>query len=312
MENTYVENNFKFLSVFPFKTEKLKCEERDGDMMIERNIIIFLLILALFLGATVEISEGSVLIGILLFAIAVVLISKIKIGKAYVVQPSKFHMFVGVVILACDIIYNVTISRDLGTLDIMTFLLGISLIAHDINNEEIRRVGRFGAYISATFIILFLFFFSFFNAMNINFMHIFDHYFVLLPSVFIIRAFGLPIQVVSTETVMIKGEEEMSVIIGGPCSGLYSMFLLIGIIVAYKKVENLQTAKFFYLLAISIILAYIANIFRVSILYTVGFFHGKEAMFIVHVHLGWIIFVVVAAVLIYILNRMTEHHSYQR
>jgi len=109
-----LKTNVKFLSVFPFKTEKLKCGERDGDMMVERNIIIFLLILALFLGATVEISEGSVLIGILLFAIAVVLISKIKIGKAYVVQPSKFHMFVGVVILACDIIYNVTIQQRFG------------------------------------------------------------------------------------------------------------------------------------------------------------------------------------------------------
>ena len=273
-----------------------------------KNIIVFLLIFALFLGATIEISEGSALLGILLFVIAILLISRIKVGKSYVIKRSKLYMFVGALIVAADIAYNLLTGSELGTLDIMTFLLGISLIAYDINNEEIRRMGKFGAYMSATFIALFLFFFFFvlFNYLNIDFTHTFDHYFVLLPSVFIINAIGIPIQVISTETVRIQGVEDMSVIIGGPCSGLYSMFLLIGIMVAYTRIEHVERRKFFALLLISVMVAYIANLIRVSTLYIAGFYYGKEMMYFVHVHLGWIIFVIVVAVLLYVLDKMTR------
>lgn len=271
-----------------------------------KNIIVFLLIFALFLGATVEISEGSNLLGILLFIIAIFLISRIKVGKSYVIKQSVLHMFVGALIVAADIAYNILTHSELGTLDIMTFLLGISLIAYDINNEEISRMGKFGAYMSATFIVLFLLFFSLFNYLNIGFTHTFDHYFVLLPSVFIIQTIGIPIHVIATETVRIRGVEEMSVIIGGPCSGLYSMFLLIALMVAYTRIERVERSKFFSLLFISVAVAYFANLMRVSVLYIVGFYYGKEVMYTVHVHLGWVIFVIVVAVLLYVLDRMSK------
>ena len=271
-----------------------------------KNIIVFLLIFALFLGATVEISEGSNLLGILLFIIAIFLISRIKVGKSYVIKQSILHMFVGALIVAADIAYNILTHSALGTLDIMTFLLGISLIAYDINNEEISRMGKFGAYMSATFIVLFLLFFSLFNYLNIGFTHTFDHYFVLLPSVFIIQTIGIPIHVIATETVRIRGVEEMSVIIGGPCSGLYSMFLLIALMVAYTRIERVERSKFFSLLFISVAVAYFANLMRVSVLYIVGFYYGKEVMYTVHVHLGWVIFVIVVAMLLYVLDRMSK------
>jgi len=275
-------------------------------MTESRNIVLFLLIFALFLGATIEISEGSVFLGILLFIIAVALISRIKVGKSHIITGSKLRMLAGGLILASDISYNILTRSELGTLDIMTFLLGVSLIAYSIDNEEINRMGMFGAYMSATFLALFIPFFIVFGNFDINFMHIFDHYFVLLPSVFIIKAMGIPVEVISTETVRITGVEEISVIIGGPCSGLYSMFLLIGIMVAYTQIENIKRAKFYSLLFICIAVAYLANIMRVTILYLVGFYYGKELMFLFHVHLGWIVFVVVVAVLLSVLNRIAE------
>lgn len=275
-------------------------------MLDYKNIIVFLLIFALFLGATVEISEGSIPLGILLFIIAVFLISRIKVGKSFIIKQSKLRMFAGALIVASVIAYNVLTHGELGTLDIMTFLLGISLIAYDINNEEIGRMGKFGTYMSATFIALFLFFFSLFNYLNIDFTHVFDHYFVFLPSVFVLEAIGIPHQVIATETIYIQGVEEMSVVIGGPCSGLYSMFLLIGIMVAYTRIEEVERSKFYALLLISIVVAYFANLMRVTTLYIVAYFYGKEAMYLVHVHLGWVIFVIVVAVLLYVLQKMTK------
>ena len=94
---------------------------------------------------------------------------------------------------------------------------------------------------------------------------------------------------IATETVRIQGAEDMSVIIGRPCSGLYSTFLLIALMVAYTRIEHVERSIFFLLLLISIVVAYIANLMRVTMLYIVGFFHGKEIMYLVHVHLGWVL-----------------------
>ena len=265
-----------------------------------KNLIVFLLIFGLFLGATIEISEGSIPVGILLFILAIFLISRIKVGKSYVISRSKIHMFAGILIVIADIAYNVVMQSKLGTLDIMTFLLGVSLIAYDINNEEISRMGKFGTYMAATFIALFLLFFS----ILYEYLHLFDHYFVLLPSVAIIKAVGIPIHVVARETVKFHGVEDMSIVIGGPCSGLYSMFLLIGIMVAYTRIEYVERRKFFSLLIIAIAVAYIANLMRVVTLYIVGYYYGEDLMYTVHVHLGWVIFVIVVAVLLHLLENM--------
>ncbi|RZN43513.1 MAG: archaeosortase C [Methanophagales archaeon ANME-1-THS] len=272
----------------------------------KQNIILFLIIFALFLGGTVEISEGSIPLGILLIILAMLLIARIKVRESYMVKPARLPLFIGVLILAVDIAYNLLTSSKLGTLDIMTFVLGCSLIAQNIKNEEVRRMGTFGAYMSATFIVLFLIFFSLFDHLGINFTHRFDHYVVFIPSVFLIKAIGIPIHVISTETVRIQGVEEMSVIIGGPCSGLYSMFLLIGIMVAYKKTEQIERGAFYSLLLISVVVAYLANLMRVTTLYLVAFHYGEDAMYLVHVHLGWIIFVIVVTVLFYVLDKLSR------
>ncbi len=271
-----------------------------------KNIILFLLIFALFLGAIVEISEGSIPLGIALMVIAVLLISRIKLGESYVIKRARLPMLVGALIVAADIAYNLLTHSSLGTLDIMTFLLGVSLIAQNIPNEDIRRMGRFSAYMAATFLVLFLIFFAFFGYLNIDFTHRFDHYVVLLPSVFLIKLLGIPIQVIATETVSIQGVEEMSVIIGGPCSGLYSMFLLIGIMVAYSRIEQLERGKFYTMLLVAIGVAYVANLLRVTILNIVAYYLGEDAMYTVHVHLGWIIFVVVTTGLLFLLERMSR------
>jgi archaeosortase C (PEF-CTERM variant) len=271
-----------------------------------KNVMLFLLIFALFLGATVEISEGSIPLGIALMVIAVLLISRVRLGDSYVIKRARVPMLIGALIVAADIAYNLLTHSELGTLDIMTFLLGISLIAQNIPNDDIRRMGRFSAYMAATFILLFLVFFALFGYLNIDFTHRFDHYFVLLPSVFLIRLLGIPIQVIATETVSIRGVEEMSVIIGGPCSGLYSMFLLIGIMVAYSRIEQLDRGKYYTMLLVAVGVAYVANLLRVTFLYIVAYYLGEDAMYAAHVHLGWIIFVIVVTALLYALDRMSR------
>ncbi|MDY6865462.1 MAG: archaeosortase C [Halobacteriota archaeon] len=270
-----------------------------------KNLTIFLLILALFLGATVEITEGSVLVGVLLFAIAIILISRVRFGKSYSVDRSRVRMFLGIAIIAADAIYNIYSGNQLGTVDIMTFLLGLSLIAYDLKSEDARRMGKFGAYMSATFLVLYIIFYDFFGIFETDVIHLFDHYFVLIPSITLVKALGIPVEVIATETVYVGGIEDMSVIIGGPCSGLYSMFLLVGIMVAYTRIEPIEQRIFYSMLMISVVVSYVANLLRVTTLYVVAYNYGSEAMFTVHTHLGWIIFAVIVTAILYVLDRMS-------
>lgn len=276
--------------------------------MYKKDILVFLLTLALFLGGTVEISEGSKTVGIILLLMALLTISRIRIDRKDKSSSNGYTiiMFIGLVIVLCDIVYNVASEGQLGTLDIITFLFGASLITYGVNNNELRRIGTFTAYMSATFLVLFIVFFSLFSILNIDFTHMFDHYFVLLPVVSILHILQIPVEITGTETVRMSGVEEMSVVIGGPCSGLYSMFILIGIIVGYSKLEKFGNKQVYGMLLITAIVAYTSNLFRITVLYLVGYSYGSDIMMFVHTHLGWIIFTVVGGILLYILNEITR------
>ncbi len=269
----------------------------------KHNVLIFLLVMAFFTGATIQLSEGSVLLGVVMFLIALALTTKIRLSGTYITKSSKFFIALGVFIVLADVVYNLKAMNQLGTIDSMTFFMGVSFIAYGTNRY--RRMGEFGVYMSGTFIVLYLFFYSLLPSLNNNFIHYFDHYFVLLPSLAITSAVSnLDIHIVAAETVHFKGIEDATVVIGGPCSGLYSMILLIGIIVGYAKMEHLKDKRRISLLVIlAIFVAYIANLIRVSVLYYVGYYYGIEKMMFVHVHLGWIIFIVTSFGIMMILSK---------
>ncbi len=253
--------------------------------------MIVFLVLALFLGATMEYGHGSKLLGILLFGIALLAISRMTL-KATHRKTHAWYALIGIPIILADIAYNVYNQSDLGTLDTMTFLLGISLIASATKSENLRSMGEFGVYVAITFIALFTLFYGTFSW----FIHEFDHYAVLMPSMHLIRLIGISVDVIGTETVCMHAPGgDITLTIGGPCSGLYSMFLLISVIVGYTAIENIRDARrITALLGATIAVAWIANLLRVSTLYLVAYWYGQDMMMTAHTHLGWIIFVVVA------------------
>ena len=265
--------------------------------------MIIFLVLALFLGATMEYTHGSKLLGILLFGIALLAISRITL-KATHRKTHAWYALIGILIILADITYNVYYQSKLGTIDTMTFLLGISLIASATKSENLRSMGEFGVYVAITFIALFTLFYGTFE----EFIHEFDHYAVLLPSMYLIRMIGISVDVIGTETVCLHAPAgDITLIIGGPCSGLYSMFLLISVIVGYTAIENIRDARrITALLCVTIVIAWIANLLRVSTLYLTAYWYGHDAMISVHTHLGWIVFVIVAWGLLLGLSRIEK------
>ncbi|MCQ6962312.1 archaeosortase C [Methanolobus chelungpuianus] len=270
-----------------------------------KNIVLILVALALFTGATIEYSEGSVAIGILLFIIAAGLISRIKLtGENSAFRSSKTYIFSGLCIVAAIVTYNIATEGSIGTLDSMTILIGASLIAMGTSKKEVRQLGEFGLYISTVFTGLFFIFYSFLGMLKINFIHLFDHYFVLMPTVILLKLVNIPVEITSIETIKLYGlTETMTIVIGGPCSGLYSMFLLVGIVVAYSRIEKMRMEKSILLLVFAVCIAYVANLARVFALYVIAYQYGIQTMMTFHTHLGWILFAGTAGIIMYILNR---------
>lgn len=268
-----------------------------------KNIIIILLVLALFTGATIELSEGSAVIGALLFIFAALLMSRIKLKDTQGIKSSKNYIAIGAFIVAADLIYNYINKSDIGTLDSMAFFLGVSLIAMGTDKKDIKQMGELGFYISSIFTVLYLIFYTLFGLVNIDFVHLFDHYFVLMPTVALIKIVGIPIEIIATETIILYGAKPMTIVIGGPCSGLYSMFLLIGIVTGYSRIEKMEVSRSLRLLGFAILVAYIANLIRVLILYIAAYLYGLEVMMTVHTHIGWMIFALTAGIIMYLVNK---------
>jgi archaeosortase C (PEF-CTERM variant) len=270
-----------------------------------KNIVLILIVLALFTGATIELSEGSTIIGILLFIIAVGMVSRIKLtGDHAAFKSSKTYLFAGLFIMAAVATYNLATKSSIGTLDSMAFLIGASLFAMGTSRKDIRQLGEFGLYISGVFTVLYIVFYTFFGIFDIDFVHLFDHYFVLIPTVSLLHFTSIPVEIIAIETITLYGlTETMTIVIGGPCSGLYSMFLLIGIVVAYSRMERIELRKSLTILIFAICVAYVANLVRVFTLYVVAYRYGIETMMIFHTHLGWILFAGTAGLIMYIMNR---------
>ncbi len=268
-----------------------------------QNIVWILLALSLFLGATVQYSEGSNIVGIALFLLGLGVLSKIRIAGSETMRPGhpRFYAVVGLSLIFMDLGYNY-LGKGRGginTLDTMVLLLGASLIAWGSPREDLKKLGSFGTYLSATFIVLYL---TFYIALNHQ-LYKFDHYFVMLPSAYLVKALGVPIEIVGTETLRLGGSD-LVVKIGGPCSGLYSMFLLIGIVLGYSATEGIRDKK--RIIGIAVVaaaIAYLGNLVRVSVIYIVGNYYGTDAMMTVHVHLGWIIFAVTSLLILFALEK---------
>lgn len=271
----------------------------------DKNLVLILLVLAMFTGMAVEVTEGSTAVGVILLLASVFLLTRINfkhLDDSGLLKKSKTYFVIGIFIILADTYYNFKKGGELATLDVMTLSFGASLIGTQLQNPQIERVSRFGMYISSIFVVLYLIFYTMFAFFNVDFLHKFDHYMILLPTVKLLGLAGIPLEVIATETVRISGIEEMTLVIGGPCSGLYSMFLLIGIVFGYSRIEKMSVYRTFMMFGFCVAVAYISNLFRIVILYLTAYYYGHETIILVHTHIGWIIFAGVAAGIIYFIE----------
>ena len=252
-----------------------------------------------------EFCHGSKYLGGLMFVIIFILMLNLRVtGTAAEKNPFKFPKLFGIAIIIGDLAFNYFVKGrivgEIGDTDAMVMFLGVSLIISGINSEWLHKVGLFGTYMSLVVVVLDVIFGKLHLWLDI--LHYYDHYFVTIPSAYLCGMIGIPIHVVGVKTVCIG--TNLTIRIGGPCSGIVSLFLLTGIIVAYALTENLRNMRgVLKILIIAILIAYVANLARVSALYTFGYLYGYDIMMFWHTHLGWIIFAIVAVIIFWALNK---------
>jgi archaeosortase C (PEF-CTERM variant) len=269
-----------------------------------------LLIATFFLAATIEFGHGSIILGIIYAIILIIILSKVKIDWKIREDSNsgdkrfKLYAIAGILIIISVLVYNYTIKDSIGTLDMMTLILGSSIFACSVNNTKVRRFGIFGAYMSFSFLVLYAIIYSIF----VDYLIKYNYYFVLVPSVNIANAVGISMVIDPPDVVRIFGVENIGLAIGSTCNGVNSMFLLVSLVIGYSFAENILDIKKTLLMAlIALLVAYLANILRILILFFVAYRYGLELMLNVHFHAGWIIFSVNAMIFLYILNRLMEY-----
>jgi archaeosortase C (PEF-CTERM variant) len=275
-------------------------------------VIQLLLIVTFFLAATIEFGHGSKVLGIIFAIVFLIILSRVKIESKIKVysnyyKNNKLYSVAGVLIIFSVLIYNYTIKDSIGTLDMMALILGSSIFTWSMNNFKVRRLGIISAYMSFSFIVLYLILYGMFDDYIIKY----NYYFVLVPSVNIANAMGISVYNDSLDIIRIVGfEKNIELAIGSTCNGINSMFLLVSLIIGYSFSENIHNFKKTILLVIiAAIVAYLANLIRVLLIFVVAYHYGLELMMTVHVHAGWIIFAVNSMIFLYILNRLMEYRS---
>lgn len=273
-----------------------------------KNIILILISLALFFGATLEYAHGYDLIGIALIILAAILVSRLRFNTICHYPLSKHFVMLGIFILISDFMYNYSTNSEIGTLDTMMIIFAVSMIVAYNEKWKMQSIGIFGMWLSSVFMVLFLIFYTLFGVLDIPFLHYFDHYVIMIPSAHLAQTMGVPVKIVATETVLIDGPSALTVKVGGPCSGLYSMFLLFSIGIAYGITDNtISKTRLFSIIIFMLVVTYIANLFRTAVIIAVGFKWGLETMLFVHYHLGWIIFAVTSFLLFMFLNKYSSN-----
>ncbi len=212
---------------------------------------------------------------------------------------------VGILIIVFIFLYQNTnmAQPGIGDSDIIVILFGLALISYSFVPEEYD--------VERDFILVFLFFLSIFIALiPLLFKMVgkeYTYYFLVIPLHRILNAIGIETAIFPPSTIRIIDPDSMikgDIVIAEACSGIYSFSIFVSatisfIITIYRRID--RKSVFFIFLAI--LVAYIGNIIRMTIVTVSGYYFGSETMEMVHAYIGYPLFFIWMTVFWIILYR---------
>jgi len=217
-------------------------------------------------------------------------------------HASAIYPLAGALVILGDLAFNLFIagSLDLKSLDFMTLLFGLILLAYNYTPARFE--------IETCFLVIFFFAFILLQIAPLL-LHAayatlvgspFDieasaqwyvHNFLGKPLAALLNAAGIETKTSGDLVAFMTPQGWLGVKIGISCSGAYSFAIFTSAFVAYvlTKYKKL-TRNTLALLAAGVILTYLANILRMLTTVLSGYFYGGEALVTVHQNAGWLIF----------------------
>ncbi|KCZ72454.1 archaeosortase C, PEF-CTERM variant [Candidatus Methanoperedens nitroreducens] len=274
-------------------------------MNLKNPSFLLVLFITFLIASYVELTFGgfgsSGYLALVFFIIALIILAKLKGTGETRLKPSKKLSLLGGFIIIADIIYNVRAGSDFQTLDTMLIFLGISLISLNIKNSSISNMGEFGAYFSSIFLLLFISVYAMPSRLGSNIYDDYGYYATTLPALFILRSMDISLHMDSLVTFHVYGIEDIYYKIDLGCFGFYSMILIISTVFAYRLTSPRKnhSHSIIKITVVLIIASYLANLFRIISLVSIGYYYGLETMQIFHTFLGWALFAAIVLPIAY-------------
>ena len=224
------------------------------------------------------------------------------VGGEYVV------MALGAFIIASVLLFNMYVSerQELGDLDTLSILFGGMLLVFPF------IIGKFK--VEASFSVLFLAFVMVLLVIPQVFSSGSDdgttsignwyvHYMLAAPFSAALHLLGIDSSSSgSYVTLQFHDGTYHTLGISAYCAGLYSFSIFLSAFFAFVLVfERLRTRTIALVMAIGLLVAYIGNLLRMTIIGVVGYYKGIDALLWAHENVGWIIFLSWSAVFWYVL-----------
>jgi len=278
-------------------------------MSFKKPEFILAIFITLIIASYVELTfGGSGFLSLVFFFIAMILLIaliKMKSGRETKIQPSNKLIFVGISIIVVDLLYNLKTGSSIQTLDTMLILLGLSLIALNMRNSVIRRLGEFCIYMSSTFLLFFLILYAVPSQLGSDVYDYYGYYAITNPAIFLLESMNLSVHMDTLTTFHAYGIDVIYYKVDISCYGFYSMLLILSTVIAYR-ITTPTTTNRHSLLTVAIIMifaAYVSNLLRILGLVYIGYFYGQETMMLFHSFIGWVLFALILLPLTYIYLR---------
>ncbi len=255
-----------------------------------------LIVLVLLISSFLEFLYGSRILGFVLFLILLLVL--LRNANIQDISRNRSFLFLGSAII---IVVALAKGKEWGMLDIMSLILGISLIL--TNFSITASLAKFTSILSSFFIASFVLLYSIPHALGFPLPYYYGHYLVAFPVVEILKNAGYDVSLRSLRTIAVNGIVPINLKIELSCFGWYSLLIAIGTVVAYDRaISPLGRGKLLKLIPITALAVYLANILRIAILVVVAYNYGPKAMLLLHAHIGWILFAIILMPLCYFIS----------
>ena len=268
----------------------------------------------LILGIRISLSwsYSSRILGVCMVSLSLLILyfsySKEKKDKAhYASQINLEHISLGLLLILIDVSYNLFVGDEFRYFDYGMLSAGLVIILLNLGLFRFLKLDEelisFTTYFLFIFLLLYGFLFKglpfLLNSSENPLFNVVTKISVEISAFFL--DFIKPTVIHSGTTIDFDG---FRVSIGYACSGVESIIVFLSAVVAYFISTREKSIKKIGLYSsIGIIALYSMNILRTIAIVLAGYNFGTEAMLFVHLHLGWIFFILGMGVFWYLIFR---------